>query len=81
MSPTSRPDLANFQPANQNLVVFPKTFGPMGGGQDIFQQATTSVIANATFADVWDLYHRQDGEVHCATEVTRNFFSFNWWEK
>ncbi len=76
------PGLANFQPANAGLMVFPKQFGPRSGGNDVLEQANTAIIgAAASYADDWDLYHRLDGEVHCATEVVRDFFAFNWWEK
>jgi hypothetical protein len=75
------PGLANVQPANAAMIVFPKPFAPEGVGMDVFEQAMTAIIGGgAAFADDWDLYHRLDGEVHCATEVVRMLFGFNWWE-
>lgn len=75
------PGLANVQPANTGTIVFPKPFGPMIAGGDVFESATLLIMgAGSRFADDWNLYHRLDGEVHCATEVIRVTFPFNWWE-
>lgn len=75
------PGLANVQPANTATIIFPRPFTPEALAVDVYAQATTAIIGVAAgFADDWDLYHRLDGEVHCATEVVRVLFSFNWWE-
>lgn len=82
------PGLANFQPANQNLIVFPKPFMPEGtgssAGKDVFEAAVEHVLDNGTtprvkFADDWDRFHRQDGEVHCGTNAKRIHFTMPWW--
>jgi len=71
------PGLANVQPSNAATIVFPKPFGPMSAGSDVLENATLLIIgAGSRFADDWNLYHRLDGEVHCATEVVRVIFPF-----
>lgn len=75
------PGLANLQPANTAMIVFPKPLMLNASGTDVLEQATAAIVGTGSrFADDWDLYHRLDGEVHCATEVVRTIFGFNWWE-
>ena len=75
------PGLANFQPVD-GKVYFARQFSPRARGvQDVFESYATSRISTAKFVDDWNLYHRLMGEVHCGTNVRRNPFVFNWWEK
>ena len=64
--------------------VSPDPHGPVIGGQDIFKQAMSAALAphNITvhFAEDWDTYHRQLGEVHCGTNSTRQIPQAKWWE-
>jgi hypothetical protein len=84
------PGLANFQPASQDLVVFPKPFmpkvTPTGATMpiDLFGASVEHVMDQSTvprvkFADDWDKYHRQDGEVHCGTAAKRIIYTMPWW--
>jgi len=43
-----------------------------------FTNCVASVLNNADFAEDWNLYHRQSGEVHCGTVVRRKPFGFLW---
>ena len=85
------PGLANFQPAHQDLIVFPKPFmpkvTPSGSSTqvDVFEKAVEDVmdpgnVGRVKFADDWDLFHRLDGEVHCGTAARRTHLSMPWWE-
>ncbi len=75
------PGLANVKVATASLFVFPEQFGATVGGADVYQTATSNIIgAAAKYADDWDLYHRMDGEIHCATAALRKYFTTDWWE-
>ncbi len=64
--------------------VAPKPHGPVVNGQDIFEVAMTNALASvgvtARFAEDWDAYHRNMGEVHCGTNSTRAIPETKWWE-
>jgi protein-arginine deiminase len=64
--------------------VAPAPHGPVIGGQDIFEGAMTSALApygvTVHFAEDWDTYHRNQGEVHCGSNTTRAIPSAKWWE-
>lgn len=64
--------------------VAPDPHGPVIGGEDVFQEAMISALAplgiTVHFAEDWDTYHRQLGEVHCGTNSTRQIPQANWWE-
>lgn len=72
----------------QTSLWLPKPYGPrqtLGALRvDVFQSAADQVLENGrniVFIDVWDTYHRFDGEVHCGTNVIRTVsaeFS-QWW--
>lgn len=78
-----------YQPGTVNLlhadgrVVVPKPFGPTIDGKDPFEtdvETRLGALGLAVgFADDWDLYHVNMGEVHCGTNVAREIAS-NWWE-
>ena len=78
------PGLANLQVVAGNLY-FPMQFGPRDDTGDIFESATGARLPTAVFADDWDHYHRNEGEVHCASATKRQFLKsgdplWNWWE-
>ena len=82
------PNMVNFQPIHTSgsglQVVFPDPFGPESGNpvDDIYKKALGSIMGRgAIFADDWDLYHRLDGEVHCATAVHRKLLKPEWWKE
>ncbi len=64
--------------------VTPNPHGPMINGKDIFAQAVVDQLATigvtAHFAEDWDEYHAQLGEVHCGTNTRRKVPAVKWWE-
>lgn len=75
------PNLANFQQVGDRLYM-PRQFGPLGpDGRDLFESAVREALGaeRVRFVDTWDAYHRQLGDVHCATNVLRAPFEFDWW--
>jgi protein-arginine deiminase len=79
-----QPGMVNGIYISDTRFVAPDPHGPIIGGQDIFKQAMSSALApfNITvhFAEDWDTYHRQLGEVHCGTNTTRQIPQAKWWE-
>ncbi|MBX3204829.1 MAG: protein-arginine deiminase [Labilithrix sp.] len=79
-----QPGMVNGIYISNTRFVSPNPHGPTIGGQDIFKQAMSSALApyNITvhFAENWDTYHRQLGEVHCGTNATRQIPQAKWWE-
>ncbi|WP_373045291.1 protein-arginine deiminase family protein [Vulgatibacter sp.] len=81
--------LVAHQPGTVNLlhvdghVVIPDPFGPVVGGVDLFRadlEARLGALGlEVFFADNWDVYHRNLGEVHCGTNVERRM-DLRWWE-
>ncbi len=80
-----------YQPATVNGLslttkdfVAPKAHGPVVGGRDLFEKAVTDALAplgvTAHFAEDWDDYHRNLGEVHCGTNAARAIPQIKWWE-
>jgi hypothetical protein len=76
------PNLANSQPVGEHIYM-PRQFAPLGpDGRDIFETAVREALGERVrFVDTWDAYHRQFGEVHCATSVLRGHFTFDWWSQ
>jgi hypothetical protein len=78
------PDLANLQSVGGKLY-FPRQFGPRvvppeeRTAQDLFETATSELFPGARFVDDWDLYHANEGEVHCATATKRKLPTLDWW--
>ncbi len=78
-----------YQPGTVNLlhvdgrVVVPEPFGPMINGVDPFKADAVSRLSalglDVFFADDWDTYHIEMGEVHCGTNVSRDL-GVKWWE-
>ena len=62
-------------------MLFPKQYGPVLGGGDLFENDVTAKVLNARFVRDWDFYHLSHGEVHCGTFVRRQTFTLPaWWE-
>lgn len=78
-----------YQPGTVNLlhvdgkVAVPKPFGPRVDGKDPFEEDLTTRLGalglEVHFADDWETYHVNMGEVHCGTNVSRDL-SVAWWE-
>lgn len=75
------PGLANsVRSDNLSVICFAKPFvSSSPSGNDPFEEKVRSQIANAVFADDWNVYHRWEGEVHCATFLSKSFISTPWW--
>ena len=82
---------AAFQPGMVNGLyiapghfVAPDPHGPDVGGVDIFKKVMEDRVApmgvTVHWAEDWDLYHRNLGEVHCGTNATRQIPDAKWWE-
>ena len=79
-----------YQPATVNLLAFgdqlllPQVFGPLVNGEDVFvrdlNERLGAVGLHTHYVDDWDTYHRNNGEVHCATNVLRVPDDTFWWE-
>jgi protein-arginine deiminase len=83
--------LAAYQPGTVNLlslsrtvVAAPDPHGPVIDGKDLFKSQFESALApygvTVSWLDDWMLYHRYNGNVHCATNVVREVPSVKWWE-
>lgn len=61
----------------------PKPFGPLIQGQCCLEEEVRRLLEplglTCTFIDDFFSYHVLSGEVHCATNVCREPFSFQWW--
>lgn len=82
---------AAFQPGMVNGIyiapghfVAPDPHGPDIAGVDIFKKVMEDRVApmgvTVHWAEDWDLYHRNLGEVHCGTNATRQIPDAKWWE-
>jgi protein-arginine deiminase len=64
--------------------VAPDPHGPDIAGKDIFKTIMEERVApfgvTVHWAEDWDLYHRNMGEVHCGTNATRKVPDAKWWE-
>jgi monoamine oxidase/subtilisin family serine protease/peptidoglycan hydrolase-like protein with peptidoglycan-binding domain len=62
----------------------PMPFGPEVGGVDQFEKDVKDKLiplgVKVTFLDCWDVYHVNQGEVHCGTNTLRTAPALNWWE-
>lgn len=78
-----------YQPGTVNLlhangrVAIAKPFGPAIDGADPFETDLVTRLGSlgleVSFVDNWDTYHRNMGEVHCGTNVSRDM-TLAWWE-
>lgn len=80
-----------FQPGTVNGIyladghfVAPDPHGPVINGKDIvkaaMEEALLPVGIKVHWAEDWDGYHRNLGEVHCGTNATRAIPTAKWWE-
>jgi protein-arginine deiminase len=64
--------------------VAPDPHGPVISGKDVFKAAMQNALApydiQVHFAEDWDTYHANMGEVHCGTNATRKIPTAKWWE-
>jgi len=62
----------------------PDPHGPIVEGRDLFkvqlEEALGAVGLEVRWVENWNLYHRQGGEVHCGTNVSRELTRAAWWE-
>jgi protein-arginine deiminase len=79
-----QPGMVNGIYVSPTMFVAPDPHGPLINGQDIFkvamQNALTPFGVTVRFAEDWDTYHRNLGEVHCGTNTTRAIPTAKWWE-
>ncbi len=80
-----------YQPATVNLLVLSRTVvaapdphGPVIDGKDLFKAHLEEALAphgiTVRWVDDWNLYHRNFGNVHCATNALRQVPAVRWWE-
>ena len=83
--------LLAYSPGVVNLLTFEgqalvaRPYGPVVGTEDVFEKVTRDRLEAlglaVRFVNVWDLYHRNEGEVHCGTNVDRTIPEGTaWWE-
>ena len=64
--------------------VAPDPFGPVIDGVDIFKKdfetKLTAIGYTVRWIDDWDLYHAEEGEIHCGTNAARAIPDVKWWE-
>jgi protein-arginine deiminase len=79
-----QPGMVNGLYLSDSHFVAPDPHGPVIAGQDIFKAAMTDALApydiTVHFAEDWDTYHREMGEVHCGTNSIRQIPVAKWWE-
>ena len=73
------PGLANVQKANGTLY-FPESFAFLDNGQDAFETDVSANFPGSVYLDDWLYYHINFGEVHCGTNVVRDFPGLDWWD-
>ncbi|KAG8007583.1 Protein-arginine deiminase type-2 [Nibea albiflora] len=76
------PDMVNMIVLGKNLGI-PKPFGPKVNGRCALEAEMCSLLEglglSCTFIDDFTSYHQGQGEVHCGTNVRRQWFDFKWW--
>jgi protein-arginine deiminase len=79
-----QPGMVNGIYVSDTMFVAPNPHGPVINGQDIFKVAMQNALqpygVTVRFAEDWDTYHRNLGEVHCGTNTTRAIPTSKWWE-
>jgi protein-arginine deiminase len=79
-----QPGTVNLLVLSRTLVLAPDPLGPVVGGVDLFKVQLEDALAahgiTVRWTDVWDLYHRHAGEVHCGTNATRAIPDARWWD-
>jgi protein-arginine deiminase len=78
-----QPGMVNGLYLAEKHFVSPDPHGPVINGKDIFKTAMEQALAplaiTVHFAEDWDVYHRNSGEVHCGTNSTRKIPDVKWW--
>ncbi|KAG8007584.1 Protein-arginine deiminase type-4 [Nibea albiflora] len=76
------PDMVNMIVLGKNLGI-PKPFGPKVNGRCALEAEMCSLLEglglSCTFIDDFTSYHQGQGEVHCGSNVRRQWFDFKWW--
>ncbi|XP_027135230.1 protein-arginine deiminase type-2 [Larimichthys crocea] len=76
------PDMVNMIVLGKNLGI-PKPFGPKVNGRCALEAEMCSLLEglglSCTFIDDFTSYHQGQGEVHCGSNVRRQWFAFKWW--
>jgi protein-arginine deiminase len=79
-----QPGMVNGLYLSPTHFVAPDPHGPVVNGEDIFQKAMRDALTpygiTVHFAEDWDTYHRNLGEVHCGTNSVRQVPAAKWWE-
>lgn len=77
------PGLVNLVAFGKDLLLA-KPFGPVVDGKCRIEQHVKEKLEpldlKCHFIDDWDVYHVEDGEIHCGTNVLRKPFEYKWWE-
>lgn len=67
-----------------NRFAAPDPHGPVIDGKDMFKEALSVPLAKigitVDWVEDWDAYHRNFGEVHCASNTSRQIPTARWWE-
>lgn len=79
-----QPAMVNALYVSDARLAAPDPHGPVIGGKDIFKAALADRLAaigiSVDWIEDWDAFHRFQGEVHCASNVTRRIPEARWWE-
>ncbi|WP_257463373.1 protein-arginine deiminase domain-containing protein [Archangium lipolyticum] len=79
-----QPGTVNLLSLSRNTVVAPDPHGPVVNGKDIFKAHLEAALEpygiTVFWLDDWLLYHRGNGNVHCATNATRQIPEVKWWQ-
>jgi len=84
MSIAYQPAMVNALYVSDTRLAAPDPHGPVIGGKDVFKAALEERLAaigiTVDWVEDWDAFHRFQGEVHCASNVTRRIPEARWWE-
>jgi protein-arginine deiminase len=79
-----QPATVNLLAVSPTLVIAPDPHGPLIDGKDPFKARMEEALARygirVRWSEVWDLYHRGGGQMHCATNSAREVPQTPWWE-
>lgn len=79
-----QPGMVNALVLDGTHIAAPDPHGPLLEGKDPFKtNVETSLGAHGvsvSWVEDWDAYHRNDGEVHCGSNVFRAVPTTKWWE-
>lgn len=79
-----QPGIVNGLVLSDTLFGAPDPHGPVIDGKDIFKTALEAPLAelgiDVSWIEDWDEYHVNLGDVHCATNSTRQIPAARWWE-